>query len=129
MPYATVSDVSIDFEVIPDADIDKVETLLERAEARILQDFPDLAARMSGGRTSLVLVKQVESEMVAAVLRNPNGTKNSYSQEMVGPFSRQLQSTLDSALASGILELTARHRVLLGERPMPGIYSVPLGAA
>ncbi len=127
MPYATVSDVEVEFGDIPEVQLEKVETKLDQAEDLIRQAFPDLNDRVVDGRTTVIRVKQVESEMVAAVLRNPNGAKSSYTQDMVGPFSRQSQATFDAATASGILTLTERHRAMLGEVRSAGIYTVPLG--
>jgi hypothetical protein len=112
VPYATVSDVQVDFGDIADGDVDKVETLLERAEARIKQAYPDLEVRMADGRTSLVLVKQVESEMVVSVLRNPNGWQSH--TETTGPFSHS--ATVNVAAASGLLRLSKDQRALLGDQ-------------
>ena len=47
----------------------------EQAEAEILLEFPDLAARVADGRTSLILVKRVEAEMVASVMRSMSPAK------------------------------------------------------
>lgn len=115
MPYATLSDVEIDYGPIGADDVDKVETLLERAEARIRQVYPDLDERITDGKTSVVLVKQVESEMVAGVLRNPGGVRSI--TESVGPFSRSTGYGSNSAANDptfGLLELSKRQRAMLG---------------
>ena len=55
MAYATVDDVAVDFDGdLSDGDmIVKVLVLLERAEARITQEYRDLDARLADGRTNL----------------------------------------------------------------------------
>lgn len=118
MTYAQVQDVAIDFDgdLSDDATVDKVSTLLERAEARIKQEYRDLDARMADGRTSLPLVVQVECEMVVSVLRNPGGYTSSSTSNTSGPYSESISGTLSTAAASGLLRLTRAHRELLGDR-------------
>lgn len=110
MPYAALSDVEVDFGPVPPEDVDKVAILLERAEARIRQDVPDLDERVTDGRSPVVLVKQVESEMVVSVLRNPGG----YQSESTSLVGISTSYTLSLAAASGLLRLTPEHRAMLG---------------
>jgi len=125
MAYATVDDVAVDFDGdLSDGDtIVKVLILLERAEARITQEYRDLDARLADGRTNLELVRQVESEMVAGVLRNPGGYVSSTNSTTTGPYSESVSGTLSTTAASGLLRLTAAHRELLGDR-RGGAFSV-----
>lgn len=118
MAYASVQDVAIDYDgdLSDDATVDKVMTLIERAEGRIRQEYRDLDIRIEDGRTSLALVKQVESEMVASVLRNPGGYTNQSTSNTNGPFSESISGTLSTTAASGLLRLTRAHRELLGDR-------------
>lgn len=129
MSYATVDDVSVDFDgdLSDSATIVKVVTLLERAEARIQQEYADLDARIADGRTNLELVRQVESEMVAAVLRNPAGYVSSTNSTTRGPYSETVSGTLSTSVASGLLRLTPAHRELLGDR-RGGAFSVAPGS-
>jgi hypothetical protein len=130
MTYATVDDVAVDFDGLDRSDeptVAKVATLLGRAEARIRQEFPDLDQRLGAGRTSVELIKQVESEMVASVLRNPGGYVSSTSSNTTGPWSETTSGTLSLAAASGLLRLTRDHRELLGDRA-GGITSVAVGS-
>lgn len=112
MPYATRSDVEIDYgqSLGDDEDTDdRVETLLERAELIILQHFPDLDDRIADGRSPLLLVKQVEVEMVLGVLRNPNGWQSQ--SQTVGGLSQSY--TINVAVASGLLRFTEDQQLLV----------------
>jgi hypothetical protein len=130
MAYATVEDVAVDYDGdLSDGDtIVKVTVLLERAEARIRQEYRDLEERIADGRTSRVLVQQVETEMVAAVLRNPGGYVSSTSSSTTGPYSETISGTLSTSVASGLLRLTPAHRDLLGDR-RGGAFTVAPGSA
>ena len=127
MTYASVDDVAVDYGAVSTEDTAKVATLLERAEARIRQVFPDLDTRLADGRTNLVLVKQVESEMVCAVLRNPQGYTTSTTSNTAGPYSQTLSGTLSTTLASGLLRLTRQQRELLGDPAVGGAFTVAPG--
>lgn len=127
MPLATISDVEIDYGSIPPADWGRVDTLLERAEARIRQVFADLDDRIADGRTNEVLVAQVESEMVAAVLDKTSRFQSQTFSQAAGPFSSSISGTLPAGVATGgLLELTERHRRMLGEAPFRGPYMMSL---
>lgn len=127
MALATIADVEVEF-----GDIDapeqraKVGVLLERAEAQVRRVFSDLDARIVDGRTDRVLVVQVESEMVLAVLRNPDAVQAQTESEGTGPFTRSRTVTVNLQAASGLLRLTPEHRALLGEIPLRGPYTVAL---
>lgn len=128
MPYATLLDVTVEYGPVPDAKVEKTETKLDQAEDLIRVSFPDLDERVADGRTTVSRVKQVEVEMVCSVLRNEDGVSNSSTYETVGPFARQQSRTFASAGAPslGLLEVTARHRWMLGERALPSVFVVPL---
>lgn len=115
--YASVSDVEVDFGPITDPTMQgQAEALLVRAEEQVRQLVPDLDARIASGRTTEPLVVQVLSEMVAAVLRNPEGADNR--TRTVGPYSEHISyvnSRSSTSVESGLM-LKAHHRVLLGER-------------
>lgn len=115
MPYASITDVAVDFPDVPTdpVGVERVGTLLERAEEIIKLARPDLDEAVTAGRVSLVLLKQVEAEMVAAVLRNPNGYTSE--SQSVGPISTSY--SLDVKTASPLLRLTAEQRKLIGAGP------------
>ncbi|RZT87465.1 hypothetical protein EV383_4389 [Pseudonocardia sediminis] len=110
MAFADFNDVLIyapDLTVEDDAG--KVATLLEQAEDLILVEFPDLQARVGDGRTPEIRVVRVESEMVASVMNNPRARQSE--SQTVGGLSTS--HTINVAVASGLLRLTADQRALL----------------
>ncbi len=107
--YATVYDVEVDFGPVQVADQGRVEALIERAEAFVVSEVPNLSARVLDGRTSTVLVAQVVAELVADRLRNPNGLRSFAHTE--GPFTTSGTYADGSGGSSG---LSARHLRLLG---------------
>ncbi len=131
MPYADFHDVAV---YVPDmaagSDEIKVAALLEQAEAEILIEFPDLAARLAAGRTSLILLKRVEAEMVASVMRNPKGWQSE--SQTIGGLSNSHTVNVDAA--SGLLKLTDTHRALIrgtaasssAAAALGGPYSLPM---
>lgn len=123
MTYATTDDVAVDYGDIGDdaTTLTRVHKLLERAEARVRQ-VCNPEQRIEDGLTTVELIQQVESEMVAAALRNPEAWQSVSESE--GPFTRS--HTINLAVASGLLRLTPDHRELLGERTLPGPFTVQL---
>lgn len=131
MPHADFHDVAV---YVPDmaegSDEIKVAALLEQAEAEILVEFPDLAARLADGRTSLILLRRVEAEMVASVMRNPKGWQSE--SQTIGGLSNS--HTVNVEAASGLLKLTDAHRILIrgtatssaAGAAVGGLYSLPL---
>jgi hypothetical protein len=104
--YAQVQDVEDGWErpfTVPE--VQKIQTLLDRAERRIQQRI-SVEARILLGITTLENVRDAVVSMVERVMRNPSG----YRQSATGPFS----ATLDRAVASGRLEITPTERRLLG---------------
>lgn len=108
MRYASLADVEVEYGPVPNDAVARVEGLIDRAEAILLAEVRDLDARITDGRTLLPLVQQVVSEMVAAVLRNPQGLKSFAHTE--GPFT----TSGTYADTGGGMVLTDRHRRLLG---------------
>ncbi|CAA9364374.1 MAG: hypothetical protein AVDCRST_MAG68-5033 [uncultured Gemmatimonadetes bacterium] len=109
MHYASLPDVEVEYGPVPPEQADRVEALIARAEAILLFEVRDLDARIVTGQTQLPLVKQVVSEMVTAVLRNPQGLKSFAHTE--GPFTT---SGTYADTSGGGMVLTDRHRRLLG---------------
>jgi hypothetical protein len=119
MPYAGIEDVEVDYGPIPDAEVGRVTELITRVEAQISQRVPDLAARITAGRTSAVLVRQIVAEIVAAKLRNPEGYMQRSHTITKGPFSESQSGTIAGGVAGGgggTAGLTRRHLQLLGAR-------------
>lgn len=85
---------------IPDGvDVDAALTrLIDKAEIRILARVPDLADRLSDGRTNAEVLSSVVEDMVLRVTRNPDGKKS----ESIDDYSW----TLDASVASGMLYLS-----------------------
>jgi hypothetical protein len=116
MPYAGIEDVEIDYGPVSDADKARVLVLIERVEAQLVQRVPDLAARITAGRTSTALVRQVVAEIVAGRLRNPEGYVTGTRSVSNGPFSSTVSGTRAAGAAAGALVLTRQHLYLLGTR-------------
>lgn len=125
MSYAGIEDVEVDFGGTLSADESaRALVLIDRAEAQIGQRVPDLAARITAGRTSIALVRQVVAEVVADKLRNPQGYVTGTRSVTNGPFSSTESGTRATGAAVG-LTLTRRQLQLLGDRR--GAQSVPVG--
>ncbi len=122
--YADVADVADDYGPVPTERrrraarlIDQAETLLALADPHLFERVvePDEQGQVPAGKVSKVLANQVVCEMVGTVLRNPDGVRSS--TETNGPFTRS--RTFTDAVAAGTLDLTDRHRTLLGMPPNP----------
>jgi hypothetical protein len=118
MPYTGVEDVEVDYgSPIGEADIARVTRMITRAEAMIDQRVPDLAERITAGRTSTELVRQVVAELVANKLRNPDGFMQRSHTVTAGPFAESVAGTVAGGVAGGgggTFTLTRRHLRLLG---------------
>lgn len=110
MPYADIDDVEVYYGAVGPELEDKVDVLLEQAEAMIRQEVPDLDDRVTDGRSQRVLVVKAEAAMVVRVLRNPGGYINE--AQTVGDVTYSY--TLSMPAASGLLELTDGDRDDLG---------------
>ncbi|GLZ47966.1 hypothetical protein Acsp06_41510 [Actinomycetospora sp. NBRC 106375] len=124
MTTTLIEDVEVDHGPLSVEDTARVLVLIERAEAQIALRVPDLAARISAGRTSTALLRQVVAELVTAKLRNPHDYVSSTRSITNGPFSSTESGTRPTGSTSG-LTLTRRHMRLLGE--VRGCQSIPVG--
>ncbi|MGD9989072.1 Gp19/Gp15/Gp42 family protein [Pseudonocardia sp.] len=79
---------------------------LEAAEARLLTRLPNLRIRTDSDPSYATLVRNIEAEAVARVLRNSEG----FRQESIGPWS----ATLDTRVAAGFLTILDEEWQLLG---------------
>ncbi|GAY12040.1 Gp19/Gp15/Gp42 family protein [Pseudonocardia sp. N23] len=83
-----------------------VRAQLEAVEARLLTRLPSLRTRTDSDPSYATLVRNIEAEAVARVLRNSEG----FRQESIGPWS----ATLDTRVAAGFLTILDEEWKLLG---------------
>ncbi|WP_339125405.1 Gp19/Gp15/Gp42 family protein [Pseudonocardia sp. D17] len=83
-----------------------VSAQLGLVEARLLARLPGLLTRADAEPEYATLVRGIEAEAVARVLRNSDG----YRQESIGPWS----ATLDTRVAAGFLTILDEEWALLG---------------
>jgi hypothetical protein len=83
--YATTTDVATKWRPLSASDETKVTALLEEAAALLDAAVPTLAAAVTAGSVSAVLVRKVVTDAVIRVLANPAGV----SAQTVGPESVQ----------------------------------------
>jgi hypothetical protein len=90
------------------AELDRIQSMIDRAERLLLRRFPTLPARLAdvADRLDVDTVTDVVVAMVTRVLRNAGGVRSQTS----GPFSQ----VLDQAVASGRMEITREDRDQLG---------------
>ena len=104
---ATVDDVATAMLRTLDTDETALATaLLPRASWLVRQERPGLDTLIADNVLDADVVKGVVAEMVARVLRNPDGWR----QKATGPFS----GTYDVNVASGYLTITDNDRPMLG---------------
>ncbi|GAB3475296.1 Gp19/Gp15/Gp42 family protein [Amycolatopsis cihanbeyliensis] len=86
MPLATVTDVQSRLgRTLSPEEQDQAAVLLGDAEVRLKARIPDLLDQVASGSLDEAVVVQVEANMVARVLRNPDG----YVAETDGNYSYQ----------------------------------------
>jgi hypothetical protein len=83
-------------ETIPDAATDRVQWLVDYAQARLVRRRPSLRADLAAGTVDLVLVNGTLVSAILRVLRHPGA----YASETAGEFSYTLDRTAASALLS-----------------------------
>lgn len=111
MLYVTPADLEVETGETFTGDAEqRVQRWLEQAQALIETAVTDLPARITAGTLAQDTVEQVITEMVVGKLRNPTGLRSS--TETTGPYTRS--GTFADGAASGRIELTRRHRKMLG---------------
>lgn len=122
MALAQVDDVAarLGREMEP-AERDLTETLLDDAELILRGRVPELPERAGADKNYRDLVVMVEANMVARVLRNPDG----FRQESEGGYSY----TVDTRAAAGFLTVLADEWKLLGVRDGAFTITPSLGGA
>ncbi|WP_433038634.1 hypothetical protein [Actinomycetospora sp. CA-053990] len=108
--WATVDDVALTYgEAIPSDRLDAVGFLLDTAQGILLDLDRALPVKVEQGRVSRTTVRYVLCNMVANVLRNPEGIR----QESDGDYSH----TFDASVAAGRLRLNRDDKALLRGAP------------
>ena len=106
-PLAAAADVQTAMLRTLDSDETTLaDALLIRASWLVRQERPGLDTLVTAGALDADVVTGVVAEMVARVLRNPDGWR----QKATGPFS----GTYDVNVASGYLTITDIDRAMLG---------------
>ncbi|MFD5599182.1 Gp19/Gp15/Gp42 family protein [Leucobacter sp. NPDC058333] len=108
-PLATKADVEASLlRSLSTAEGEFLPKLLERAEQMLIGYVPDLLTRAAEGTWLRGVVIRIEADMVARVLRNPEGMR----QESDGVYSY----SVDWAVASGRLKPLDDELLMLGVR-------------
>jgi hypothetical protein len=107
MAYATADDVAVRWGRTPTADESVlIDVRLADVERMIRKKIPNLDALITAGIVDVEDVRQVESDVVLRVIRNPEG----FVSETDGNYSYQFsQST-----RAGVLEILPEEWALLG---------------
>lgn len=107
MAYATSADVAVRWARTPsDEDAALIEVRLDDVERMIRRRIPDLDAQITSEGINEEDLKQVESDAVLRLVRNPEG----YLSESDGNYTYMLRSDL----ASGRLEILPEEWAMLG---------------
>lgn len=108
MAYAVSSDVEISLgRSLTEAETMRVNGLLDRVETRIRRRISDLADQITADATFRDVVVEVEADVVARFLRNPDGLL----QEQDGDYLYIRDRALPPA---GVLDLTEQEWARLG---------------
>lgn len=95
---------------IPASD-DQLSTLVAEAEGLMLDEFPDIPARIDKGTLKKRTVVRVGSRMVLRLLNNPDGSRTV--QESAGEFSQSRTAAGDTL---GEIYMSAHDRAELEDR-------------
>ena len=105
---AIVDDVKMFFPDLTSAQEDQAEALLRVAWLRLLV-IPGLniKRRIAAGTLDQEVVSSVQGEMVANVLRNPEGARSRNATLTIDDYTETEQLTIDQARSEGLLYPTA----------------------
>ena len=106
---ATVDDVRTFYPGLTSEQEDQAERLLQVAWVR-LSVIPGLRiqARLDAGTLDPEVVTSVQAEMVANVLRNPEGARTRNTTLTIDDYTETEQVTIDQARSEGLLYPTAQ---------------------
>lgn len=114
-PLATIGEYTDLYGALSDARAATARALLKRASQLIRDSYPGIDDRIAAGTVPADSVGLAVLNMVARVMRNPNGLRS----ETTGPFSR----AYDPDAASGMLQITDAEISLL----VPPVISTAKG--
>lgn len=105
---ATVDDVKMFFPDLTSAQVDQATALLRVAWLRLLV-IPGLniKRRIAAGTLDQEVVSSVQGEMVANVLKNPEGARSRNSTLTIDDYTETEQLTIDQARSEGLLYPTS----------------------
>lgn len=113
---ATVNDVKTFFPDLTSAQEEQATALLQVAWIRLLV-IPGLniRRRIEAGTLDQEVVSSVQAEMVANVLRNPDGARTRNSTLTIDDYTETDQVTIDQARSEGLLYPTAAMLAMIRE--------------
>jgi hypothetical protein len=114
-PLATLGEYTDLYGALSDARAATARALLKRASQLIRDSYPGIDGRISAGTVPADSAGLAVLNMVARVMRNPNGLRS----ETTGPFSR----AYDPDVASGMLQISAADIALLAPPGVSGARS------
>lgn len=122
--YADAASVAIVYPSASAVDLERVDAMLEIAEALLLRRVPSIPRRIASGELDATLVKAALVDMVGRVISNPSPGQESY-QMGAGPFSTSAKFT---AGANRIMVLDSDLAAILGSRSGKGFGTIRLGS-
>ena len=116
MNEASVDDVTMFYPDLTPSQTAQAEKLLRVAWLRLLV-IPGLniKRRIEAGTLDQEVVSSVQGEMVANVLRNPEGARTRNSTVTIDDYTETEQVTIDQARAEGLLYPTAAMLAMIRE--------------
>lgn len=113
---ATIDDVKMFFPDLTSAQEDQATALLRVAWLRLLV-IPSLniKRRIEAGTLDQEVVSSVQGEMVANVLKNPDGARTRNSTLTIDDYTETEQTTIDQARSEGLLYPTAEMLMMIRE--------------
>jgi len=119
MIQVTAEDVASGWRSLSDAEVETANGLLLEAEVLLKVEVPDLAAKDQD------VVKLAAVRMVRRVLKNPDGMR--IRNESIDDYSEG--GTVDSALSTGELYVSAQELRWLGIRQTSKAFEIKLGGS
>lgn len=113
---ATIDDVKAFYPALTASEQEQAQRLIQVAWLR-LQVIPGLrvVARIESGQLAAEMVASVIGEMVANVLKNPEGARSRNTTLTIDDYTETDQVTIDQARSEGMLYPTALMLALLRE--------------
>lgn len=113
---ATIDDVRAFYPALAPAQEDQAKRLLSVAWLRLVgRPGLNLARRLDAGDVDPELVRSIQGEMVAAVLRNPEGARSRDTTVTIDDYTEREQVTIDQARSEGLLYPTEAMLAMIRE--------------